>query len=133
MANQKLFNNKTGKKTKDANTVNRAGGIAYEYDPKHKLAQLAVTGCLGDTYYANAREQLDDIKDLLDNISDVEFIGKVAVYARERGYMKDMPALICVHLLTRGEKGQAVLNRIVSLLGWEWRFVSTSNFGRWCR
>ena len=44
MANQKLFNNKTGKKTKDANAVNRAGGIAYEYDPKHPIdGRLRIT------------------------------------------------------------------------------------------
>src|SRR5581483_3727729 len=32
---------------------------------------------------------------------DAEYVAKVAVFSRQRGFMKDMPALLCVYLLKR--------------------------------
>src|SRR6185369_12891670 len=37
------------------------------------------------------------------------FIAKTAVYARSKGYMKDLPALLCAVLASRGDEGRALL------------------------
>ena len=74
-------------------TYNEAGGIAYTLTHKQQLAQLAATGCLNNTYYADAQSQLDQVLKLAENL-DAEFIAKTAVYARQKGFMKDMPALL---------------------------------------
>lgn len=79
---------------------NLAGGNAYEMSAQHALAQFAVTGCFGDTYYADAKSQLEDVKKLVDKCSP-EFIAKVALYARESGHMKDMPAYLLATLAKR--------------------------------
>jgi 60 kDa SS-A/Ro ribonucleoprotein len=83
-----------------ADTVNNAGGSAYAYTPEHALVQYAVTGCLNGTYYVTAETQLDDILRLATHCSP-EYVGKVAVYARQFGYMKDVPALLTAYLAAK--------------------------------
>ena len=92
MANTTLFQSLKTRLTA-ANTRNEAGGIAYSLTPKQQLAQLAATGCLNSTYYADAQDQLEQVLKLAKNL-DAEFIAKTAVYARQKGFMKDMPALL---------------------------------------
>src|SRR5262249_49891425 len=97
MANKSLFSTIVGKLLPKTDTVNAAGGSAYEFSPKHKLAQYAATGCLNSTFYAGAEEQLDTVLALCQSLP-AEFIAKTALFARERGHMKDMPALLCAVL-----------------------------------
>ena len=92
MANTTLFQSLKTRLTA-ADTRNEAGGIAYTLTPKQQLAQLAATGCLNSTYYADAQDQLEQVLELAKNL-DAEFIAKTAVYARQKGFMKDMPALL---------------------------------------
>ena len=92
MANTTLFQSiKT--RSNAADTRNEAGGVAYTLTPKQQLAQLAATGCLNSTYYTDAQDQLEQVLELAKNL-DAEFIAKTAVYARQKGFMKDMPALL---------------------------------------
>jgi 60 kDa SS-A/Ro ribonucleoprotein len=97
MANKKLFKSQRGKLAPATNAINEAGAPAYALSPKHQLAQYAATGCLNTTFYANARQQLKVVLNLCADL-DAEFIAKTAVFCRERGYMKDMPALLCAVL-----------------------------------
>ena len=92
MANTTLFQSIKNRFTK-TDTYNEAGGIAYTLTSKQQLAQLAATGCLNNTYYADAQSQLDQVLKLAESL-DAEFIAKTAVYARQKGFMKDMPALL---------------------------------------
>ena len=92
MANTTLFQSVKTRLTA-ADTCNEAGGIAYTLTPKQQLAQLAATGCLNSTYYADAQDQLEQVLALAEQL-DAEFIAKTAVYARQKGFMKDMPALL---------------------------------------
>ena len=92
MANTTLFQSIKNRFTK-TDTYNEAGGIAYTLTPKQQLAQLAATGCLNNTFYADAQSQLDQVLKLAESL-DAEFIAKTAVYARQKGFMKDMPALL---------------------------------------
>jgi 60 kDa SS-A/Ro ribonucleoprotein len=77
--------------------INEEKAPAYALPPKHRLAQYAATGCLNATFYAAADEQLAQVLELCQNV-DAEFIAKTAIFCRERGYMKDMPALLCAVL-----------------------------------
>ena len=92
MANTTLFQSLKTRLTA-ADTRNEAGGIAYTLTPKQQLAQLAATGCLNSTYYTDAQDQLEQVLELAENLN-AEFIAKTAVYARQKGFMKDMPALL---------------------------------------
>ncbi len=100
MANKNLFQTVKGMFTPKANTFNEAGGTAYKLTPKHALAQYAATGCFSNTFYADAGEQIEKVLALA-NDSDAEFVAKTAVYSREKGFMKDMPALLVAVLSTK--------------------------------
>ena len=93
MANKALFASLSAKFLPRADAVNQAGGRAYAYGPEAKLAQLAATGTLADGFYAGAEAQLADVLDAAWKV-DAEFVAKAAVYARQSGAMKDMPAVL---------------------------------------
>jgi 60 kDa SS-A/Ro ribonucleoprotein len=97
MANKSLFQSYIGKLLPRATAQNRAGGPAYALTPKHQLAQLAMTGTLSRTFYANARDQLADVTALVPQVEPL-FLAQLAIYARQRGHMKDMPALLLAAL-----------------------------------
>jgi 60 kDa SS-A/Ro ribonucleoprotein len=99
MANKTLFNSVAGKFIPPATALNEAGGVAYQLSPKAALAQYAATGCLNTTFYASAGEQLQTVLNLCSH-PDVapEFIARVALYARTKGHMKDLPALLTASL-----------------------------------
>ncbi len=91
MANQALFT-----RTKNV-TVNNAGGEAFSLSDKEALANLVCAGMMGGTFYVSASDQLDAIKSRLAKV-DPSFLAKLASYAREKGFMKDSPALILAYL-----------------------------------
>lgn len=102
MANKELFNN-TGSSKAAYNsgpaptTVNNAGGKAFALTDNAALAKLALVGTLGSTFYVSAEKQLEQILQLAEK-ANPEFLAKTAVYARERGFMKDVPALLLAKL-----------------------------------
>lgn len=107
MANAKLFQSNRNR-VPEVDTINEAGGVAYSLSDKHALAQYASTGMLSKTFYASAESQLNDVLRFCQNV-EPEFIAKTAIYARQEGYMKDMPALLCAVL---ANKDVALLERI---------------------
>src|ERR1051325_5755175 len=88
MANKNLFKSLVGKLVPAADARNEHGAPAYALTPKQALAQYAATGCLTRTFYAGAGEQLAKVLELCELV-EPEFVAKTAVYARERGFMKD--------------------------------------------
>ena len=97
MANKTLFKSLIGKLIPATNAVNEVHAPAYSLSPKHQLAQYAATGCLNRTFYATADQQLAQVLELCVEL-DAEFIARTAVFCRERGFMKDMAALLCAVL-----------------------------------
>lgn len=113
MANKSLFQSIVGKLLPKSNVINEAGGNAYAFGPEHALAQLAATGCFNGTFYATADVQLEQVLKLAMQV-DVELLAKTAVYARRRGHMKDMPALLLAVLSVRDpELFRKVFSRVV--------------------
>ncbi len=95
MANTQLFQTRAMPAACD--TLNASQAPAYAYTARHALAQLAVTGCLNQTFYASAESQLDEVLKRVAELDSV-FVAKAAIYARQKGHMKDMPALLLAAL-----------------------------------
>jgi hypothetical protein len=113
MANKSLFASMLGRLPK-ANAVNEAGGRAYKLEPKHALAQVAATGTFGNAFYSTAETQLDEVLKLIDEVDDNQYLAKLALYAREKAFMKDMPAALLVALSVRDtELMHRVFDRVV--------------------
>ncbi len=100
MANKSLFSSFKNRLTR-ADACNEAGGPAYRLSPKHAQAQFAATGCFGGVYYASAESQLAELRALTDQVDDNVFLASLAVYSRERAFMKDMPAALLLALARR--------------------------------
>ncbi len=103
MANKNLFKSIVGMLSPKADIINEAGGLAYKLSPKAALAQYAATGCFNHTFYADAGEQLDKVLALANEV-ETDFVAKTAVFAREKGHMKDMPALLLAVLSIRDKE-----------------------------
>jgi 60 kDa SS-A/Ro ribonucleoprotein len=97
-----------------ADARNEEGARAYQLPPKHALAQLAATGCFNGTFYANAEDQLVTLLSLVNQVDDNSFLAKLAIYSRERAFMKDMPAALLL-VLSKRDPGlfRKVFNRVV--------------------
>lgn len=100
MVNTQLFQTLKGQLLSQAPAQNQAGAPAYALSPRHQLAQIAATGCLSQTFYADAQSQLDAVKALAAQVEPA-FVAKTAVYARQAAFMKDMPVLLASMLAVR--------------------------------
>lgn len=100
MVNTQLFQSLKGALLPDATARNHEQAPAYALSARHQLAQLAATGCLNQTFYASADSQLDTVRALASTV-DEAFVAKTAVFARQAGHMKDMPALLAATLAVR--------------------------------
>lgn len=113
MANRTLFSSLVGALIPKATARNLEGAPAYERPPEQALAQYAATGCLNATFYADARDQLTRALALAEKVSP-DLVAKTAIYSRERGQMKDMPALLLAVLSRRDPRlMDRVFDRVV--------------------
>lgn len=93
--------------------LNSHGTPAYAFGAKHALAQYASTGCLSRTYYASAEFQLEQVLSLAGSVTP-EYVAKTALWARERGHMKDLPALLVAYLtVADAPLAERVFSRVI--------------------
>jgi 60 kDa SS-A/Ro ribonucleoprotein len=113
MANKNLFKSLVGRLIPLTDAVNEQRAPAYAFTPKHQLAQYVATGCLNATFYANAEDQMAKVLELCRDV-EPEFIARTALFCRERGFMKDMPALLCAVLSVKDrELLAAIFHRVI--------------------
>jgi 60 kDa SS-A/Ro ribonucleoprotein len=99
--NRELFSTSTSTKhVPHADVLNSELAPAYAFTSKHALAHYAATGCLSSTFYASAELQLETVLALAESVP-AEFVARTAVWARSRGFMKDLPALLVAYLTVR--------------------------------
>lgn len=105
MANKAVFASATIK--------NHAGGKAFAKSDEETLVQFAMTGTFNDTFYTKGANQLTQVLERSSRVSD-EFIAKLAIYGRQQGLMKDMPALLCAALVARQSAYvETVFNQVI--------------------
>lgn len=98
MSNKNLF--QTVSVVPVADAVNLAGGKAYSLEAKEALAQYAACGTFNGTFYATPQDNMNEVLGLLQKV-EPEFVAKLAVYSREKAWMKDMPAFLIAYLSAR--------------------------------
>lgn len=100
MANRSVFASQRGRFAPQTDIRNAAGAAAYDLAPAHKLAQLAMTGTFGGGYYTDAQTQVRELIELANTVSP-DFLARTAIHARDKGHMKDTPALLLAVLSGR--------------------------------
>jgi 60 kDa SS-A/Ro ribonucleoprotein len=133
MANKNLFASLKSLLPR-ANAQNEAGGLAYRLPPRDALAQLAATGCFNDAYYSDAQQQLAALLALVEQVDDNVYLAKLALYSRQRAFMKDMPAALLV-LLSKRDPAlfRRIFDRVVDngrVLRTVFQMVRSGQFGR---
>jgi 60 kDa SS-A/Ro ribonucleoprotein len=117
-----------------ADARNEEGAVAYALPIKHALAQLAATGCFNGTFYAQAQDQLATLLAQVNQVDDNVFLAKLAVYSRERAFMKDMPAALLLVLSKRDRAlFRKVFDRVVDngrVLRTLFQMIRSGQFGR---
>ncbi|MEH6739693.1 MAG: RNA-binding protein [Sulfitobacter sp.] len=113
MANKSVFASIKGRLLPATNTQNAAGAPAYRYSDAHALAQVAMSGTFGATYYQDPMQELSRTLELANQV-DPSFLAQTAVYTRKSGHMKDMPAVLLAVLAGRDPiLFQRVFGRVV--------------------
>jgi 60 kDa SS-A/Ro ribonucleoprotein len=100
MANKSVFASIRGRLLPKAGAKNAHAAPAYAYSDAHALAQVAVTGTFGGMFYQDAQDELEYVVLAADAV-EPRFLAQAAIYARQNGYMKDMPAVLLAVLARR--------------------------------
>jgi 60 kDa SS-A/Ro ribonucleoprotein len=102
--NLKLFN-----KNK---TVNYENAVAYQMDAKTELYSAVVTTSLNDKFYEGTDARMKTIRDLMTKV-DAEYTAKLAVYAREKMYLRSVPLVLAVEM-AKLNSGKTVVSKTVN-------------------
>jgi len=103
---------KYNRTTKSKNvTTNHEGAKSYKMGDELELYTLVVTNALRDKFYESENDSLDRMKELIQSV-DPEFSAKLAIYAREKMYLRSVPTVMAVEL-ARIYTGQGWVSRLV--------------------
>lgn len=134
MANKSLFSSQVTRSlvpVADAQTHHQTP--AYKLNSFHGLCQIAATGTFHGTYYTGDADQLDQLIKLADECTD-EQVAKLAIYARQRGLMKDSPAALLLILSKRNTVlFHKIFNRVITngkMMRTFFQLLRSGKFGR---
>jgi len=96
-------------KTKNQ-TVNHAGAKAFTLSPEMELYTAVVTWSLNDSFYEKDEARLIRLQKLISTCDPV-FVGKLAIYARTKMYMRSVP-LVLVTELAKLHSGDNLVARV---------------------
>lgn len=92
--------------------INREGAGAYALTPEMELYSSVVTASLNDQFYEGAGERLDRIRELIAKNNPV-FVAQLAVYAREKMYLRSIPMVLAIEL-AKQHMGNALVSNTVA-------------------
>ena len=91
-------------------TKNHEGGMAFEMSNEMALYSLVCTMGMGDKYYEPENEQMERLKYLI-KVNNPMFVAKLAVYAREKMYLRSIPLVLTVEL-AKIHRGDDLISRL---------------------
>jgi 60 kDa SS-A/Ro ribonucleoprotein len=77
--------------------TNHEGAKAFKINPEMELYTMVVTWSLNDTFYEKDKTRMERLHKLIAQCNPV-FVGKLAVYARTKMYMRSVPLLLVTEL-----------------------------------
>lgn len=78
-------------------TRNHEGAVAYKLTPELELYTLVVTSMFSDKFYESSDDRVERLRTLIAKVKP-EFVAKLAVYAREKMYLRTIPLVLVVEL-----------------------------------
>ncbi|HTJ50336.1 MAG TPA: TROVE domain-containing protein [Cyclobacteriaceae bacterium] len=99
------------RKTKQS-VKNYEGAPSFALDVRMELYSAVVTTSLSNKFYESADKRMDRIRELILR-NDADFVGRLAIYARNRMYMRTMPLVLAVEL-AKSQSGNSVVGKTVA-------------------
>ncbi|MCU0446932.1 MAG: TROVE domain-containing protein [Microscillaceae bacterium] len=99
-------------KTQGNETTNYAGAKAYKMNVAMELYATVVTSALSDNFYEKTGDRLTRLRELIAK-NDPVFVAKLAVYAREKMYLRSIPLVLAVEL-AKIHNGDNLISRMVA-------------------
>jgi hypothetical protein len=93
-------------------TKNHENGKAFHLSKEMALYSLVCTMGMGSKFYESESDQMERLKDLI-KANDPMFVAKLAVYAREKMYLRSIPLVITVEL-AKIHRGDDLISRLTS-------------------
>ncbi|MCF6406462.1 TROVE domain-containing protein [Chitinophaga filiformis] len=92
--------------------TNYQGAKAYTLTPEMELYSAVVTASLQDQFYEKTTDKLERLRTLIAK-NDPGFVARLAVYTREKMYLRSVPLVLAVEL-ARIHKGDNLVSRMTS-------------------
>lgn len=92
--------------------LNHQGAVAYQLPPEMELYSAVVTWSLNDSFYEKDEARLERLRKVISRCDPV-FVGKLAIYARTKMYMRSVP-LVLVTELARLHSGDDLVARVTA-------------------
>jgi len=93
-------------------TVNYEGAKAYTLTPELELYSAVVTASLHDQFYEGSADRLKRIRELIKK-NDPQFVARLAVYTREKMYLRSIPLVLAVEL-AKVHTGNGLVSNMVN-------------------
>lgn len=91
-------------------TTNHEGAKAYKLSSEMELYTLVCTTALSNKFYESANTRLDRLRSLVKSV-DPLFVARLAVYAREKMYLRTIPLVLTVEL-AKIHSGDSLVSRL---------------------
>src|SRR5690242_3487497 len=99
-------------KLKKKNVVkNYEGADAYVMTPQLELYSAVAATALNDSFYEADSNRVDRIRKLI-AANDAEYVAKLALYAREKMYLRSVPLVLAVELAKK-HSGDGLVSKTV--------------------
>jgi len=100
------------KMSKAKQTVNYEGEKAFVLTPQLELYTAVATAGLSDQFYEKAVDKIDRLRKLI-AVNDKEFVAKLAVYVREKMYLRSVPLVMTVELAKQAS-GESIVSKLAN-------------------
>lgn len=102
--------NFTSKKKNEV--VNSEGAKAYALTSQAELYTTVVTSSLSNKFYESTADRINRLRNLILK-NDPEFVAKLAVYTREKMYLRSVPLVLAVEL-AKTQSGNSIVAKTVT-------------------
>jgi len=93
--------------------VNREGFPSFKGTPEQELVNVLMTGTTANHFYCSGVEFASEAAAVIGKYDDHEFLAKATVYARENGYMRELPIAAAVAMSAKDrELFQTIVHRV---------------------
>jgi hypothetical protein len=96
------------KQSQHSKTTNLAGGEAFKESSKIALVSLLLTSFVKDQFYRSESEGLEQLKKLMAEIPDKQFIAKAAIFARNEYGMRSISHVVAGELFRKNKNENPV-------------------------